>query len=213
MQHATTRSIFTYWNDVRGTRSAPRRLEIEPSRIAPFLSETMILERSADDRLSFRLAGTRICEIFGRELRGSSFIEMWPEADREEIAKALASSLRGAAIELRFEGTTERGLSCCFEAIVLPLLHTGETVDRYLGAIVPMQQPYWLGGEAITTVALQACDVIWPARNAAWEQRPQTDVVPVFNELAGARQVISLGRRFRVLDGGLAHIPKPSRAT
>lgn len=203
MQHATTRSLFNYWNDVRGGRMAPRRLEIEPARISAFLSETMILEREGEHSLRFRLAGTRICEVFGREMRGLSFIDLWPEADRLEITKDMASCLQGAAVELRFEGSTARDMSCPFEAVILPLMHTGENVDRYLGAIVPTTAPYWLGSEPITTLSLQACEIIWPVRNATWQEQPRAEIATVMHDLHGARNVYALGRRFRVLDGGL----------
>ncbi|MEO1694679.1 MAG: PAS domain-containing protein, partial [Pseudomonadota bacterium] len=45
MKHSTSHSLYAYWNEVRDGRPAPRRFEIEPSRIAHILSETLILER------------------------------------------------------------------------------------------------------------------------------------------------------------------------
>src|SRR5947209_8169807 len=76
MKQRTSQIIYRYWNEVRGTRLAPTRLEIEPGRIAEVLSETFILENTDTGSYVFRLAGTRICDQFGHELRGRSFLDM-----------------------------------------------------------------------------------------------------------------------------------------
>ena len=77
MKQKTSQILFAYWNEVRGSRVAPRRFEIEPSRISEILPETFILERLDRETYRFRLAGTRICEEFGQELRGTNFLDGW----------------------------------------------------------------------------------------------------------------------------------------
>ena len=73
MKHATTRMIFSYWDSLRGERSAPERGEIEPGEIRHVLADTFVLEVAPERIASIRLAGTRICAFFGRELRGEAF--------------------------------------------------------------------------------------------------------------------------------------------
>ena len=58
--------LFQYWNRLRGTRPAPRRTEIEPSDIKTLLADTFILEQDSRGLPVFRLAGTRLCALFGR---------------------------------------------------------------------------------------------------------------------------------------------------
>jgi hypothetical protein len=72
MKHATTRMIFAYWDALRGERSAPERGEIEPGEIRHVLADTFVLEVAPERIATIRLAGTRICAFFGRELRGES---------------------------------------------------------------------------------------------------------------------------------------------
>ncbi len=74
MKQHTSQSLFQYWNDVRRNRLAPQRFDIEPSRISHILSETFILERGERDDFLFRLAGTRVCDQLGTELRGQDFM-------------------------------------------------------------------------------------------------------------------------------------------
>ncbi len=93
MKERTSQHLFAYWNTVRGDRVAPRRFEIEPSRIAGVLPETFILEREARGDYRFRLAGTRICEQFGREFRGANLLDLFAADDRETIAALLETTV------------------------------------------------------------------------------------------------------------------------
>ncbi len=70
--------IFAYWDQLRGERAAPERGEIEPGEIRHVLADTFILEIGADRRAEFRLAGTRLCALFGRELKARPFVDLWP---------------------------------------------------------------------------------------------------------------------------------------
>src|SRR5690349_14918405 len=101
MKQRTLQTLYAYWNEVRAGRLAPLRLEIEPSRIAGILAETFMLERIDAANYQYRLAGTRLCELFGSELRGANFLDGWSAPDRTVVERQLAS-LRdhGAAVVL-----------------------------------------------------------------------------------------------------------------
>ena len=92
MKHAASRELYAYWEERRGQRPAPERADIEPGAIRAALSDTFILELDAADGHSFRLAGTRVCALFGRELKGESFIDLWALGSRGPIADLLAIS-------------------------------------------------------------------------------------------------------------------------
>src|SRR5512145_440828 len=106
MQQRTLQILYAYWNGLRAGRIAPARLEIDPSRIGAILPEILLLERVDADTYCFRLAGTRLCEIFGSELRGSNLLDGWPAADRTALARALTLTCeQGAATHLVIEGS------------------------------------------------------------------------------------------------------------
>src|SRR6185437_10497068 len=75
MKHSSTRAVFEYWNKRRGMRPAPDRSEIEPSEIRLALGDTFMLAADFVDQLRFRLAGTRVCALFCREIKGEVFSE------------------------------------------------------------------------------------------------------------------------------------------
>ena len=90
MKHAASRELYAYWEERRGQRSAPERADIEPGAIRAALSDTFILELDADDRHVFRLAGTRVCALFDRELKGERFVDLWALGSRTAITVPVA---------------------------------------------------------------------------------------------------------------------------
>ena len=125
MRQGTTKHLYSYWNEVRGTRIAPRRFDIEPAQIASILPETFVLERCNDGEFRFRLAGTRICETFGREFRGLRMLDLWPEADQPALQELLVGSIQlGGVGIVEFTARAENKVETLCEVLLLPLLQT-----------------------------------------------------------------------------------------
>ena len=61
MQKQSTKTLYDYWNTLRGSRSAPDRRDIDPTKIRGALANTFILELNDSDEFDFRLAGSHIC--------------------------------------------------------------------------------------------------------------------------------------------------------
>lgn len=203
MKNRTNKIIYSYWNEVRRGRLAPRRFDIEPARIAGILAETMILERCDDGATRFRLAGTRISEQFGAEFRGQSFLEMWPEQDAATLKHHLdLMQSQGGVLLFEIDARSPSGREISFEAIMMPLVHTREVVDRYLGAISSTTNPLWLGSEPLTDLTLGAVEMVWPdGRPHAMAQRYAE--TPALKPIVAGSRVVRLERRqFRVLEGG-----------
>jgi hypothetical protein len=146
MKHSSIRELFDYWNERRGLRAAPERGDIEPGAIRRVLADTFML--SFDQRAGhpFRIAGTRVCAAFGRELKGEGFVELW-DADSKDLIRDLltviAQETIGVVISARGENADNASLE--LEAIMLPLNHHGRMGARVIGALAPVETPYWLG--------------------------------------------------------------------
>lgn len=206
MKQTTTKTLYGYWDATRGSRLAPRRFEIEPARIADILSDTLILERGDDLGFRFRLAGTRICDTFGQELRGTTFTDGWSAEDRSTLQRHLAVISREAAVGVfQFEAETAAGRTACFELLLLPLMHTRETVDRILGSIVAIDRPDWLGHEPLVARWLLSSEIVWPkGREPVPENSPKRTQAPFMAHVHEARIVRADRRQFRVYEGGLS---------
>ena len=92
MKQASSRELFGYWAARRGKRTAPERGEIEPSAIRRALGDVFILEFDRRGGHPFRLAGTRVCALFGRELKNEPFLNLWDEETRVQVAQLSPSS-------------------------------------------------------------------------------------------------------------------------
>jgi hypothetical protein len=77
MKHPSIRQLFDHWNARRGRRAVPERSDIEPSAIRGVLADTFILSFQPCAGHPFRVAGTRVCALFGRELKGEPFTDLW----------------------------------------------------------------------------------------------------------------------------------------
>src|SRR5947209_15231835 len=91
MKHPSTRELFDYWNTRRGSRPAPERGEIEPGAIRRVLADTFMLSFDPRTGHPFRIAGTRVCAAFGRELKGVAFTDLWAGASQDSIRDVLAT--------------------------------------------------------------------------------------------------------------------------
>ena len=203
MKEITTRQLYTYWNDVRGGRLAPKRFEIEPARIAPLLPETFILERASDGRLRFRVSGSRLVELFRRDFRGVDLLTLWSVDDRRRVESLLRSVVGDGGVGIvRFEAVTAGGVACDLEMSLLPLVHTGEGITRVLGAVAGDGLPSALGRDPIDSVAIVSTDVVWPdGRPFAVASR--MDAQPALDGPSGySRMVVQDRRAFRVYEGG-----------
>lgn len=184
---------------------APRRFEIEPSEIALLLSSTFILERLDTATFRFRLAGTAVCDYFGRELRGSNFLDGWSPEDRVAIEHNLSALTTQAAVLLmQMEAAPKGQASTPFEVLLLPLRHTGDKIDRVLGCFAALEPPPWLGHALLATKRMISHELIWPtsgplAQVAAVDPQP-----PMLMHAQNARIVRSERRQFRVFEGGLS---------
>lgn len=189
MQQPTSRQLYAYWDQIRNGRLAPRRFEIEPAKIASLLPETFIAEGAGLLGMRFRLAGTKICEQFGRELRGVDFLTLWKARDRDALATLLRNVLVDAAVgHGEFRAYTDTDKEARFEFLLLPLIHTGETINRLLGTITAIEPAFWLGSEPLTRLEIAAVGLHWPDGTPAFASR-------------GAEIIRLRPKRFRVLAG------------
>jgi hypothetical protein len=163
MQKTSTRTLYEYWNGLRGARSAPDRRDIDPTRIRGALAYTFILELNENAEFDFRLAGSHLCTAYCRELKGRSFSRLWHARDRDAVDTLVRAVVEDHAVALiTFQGTTETAMKAQFEAILLPVRHNGSTQSRLLGAMTALETPYWLGVEPVMEQRITGLRLIWP---------------------------------------------------
>jgi hypothetical protein len=163
MKNMSTRVVYGYWDRLRGIRAAPERSEIEPAEIREALADAFVLEIEGGAPL-FRLAGTRVSALFGRELKGVALPDLWSDAAGQEdvrrLVEAVTSETAGAVAGL--VGETADGELLHLELLLLPLRHRGKTHARVMGALAPAASPAWLGLKPISRLRMISVRMIWP---------------------------------------------------
>ncbi|TDR93728.1 PAS domain-containing protein [Enterovirga rhinocerotis] len=195
MKHATSRMLFAYWDALRGERAAPDRAEIQPGAIRHILADTFIVAREDDRIATFRLAGTRICALLGRDLRNAPLRSLWAgdeEEDAERLADIVLEDTAGVVAGLR--AWNHNGSELPMEMLLLPLRHRGRTHDRLIGTLSPATVPGWAGLVPLREISVRSLRVIEPGSLS-----PPADDEPFILPTSEERR-----RMFVVHEGGLA---------
>ena len=88
MKHPSSREFFAYWDGRRGDARAPDRSDIDPNAVRELLGDIFVLSYEAG--YPFRVAGTRVCALFGRDVKDRSFPALFVGASRPEIEEITA---------------------------------------------------------------------------------------------------------------------------
>ena len=221
MKHGVSRELYSYWNALRGGRTAPERGDIDPAAIRHVLAYTFILEVSPDAMAStrevtFRLSGTRLNALFQRDLKSRPFSEIWLP-DKAELAETVLNAVLDdrVATVAGVLGSPLGYEAEAFEMLLLPLRHHGKTHARLLGCIAASAAPTWLGLYPIRGLAIQSFQHILqvPAlaasnRSACASPRPSPGRRPASRSTEPAGTQIG---GFTVYEGGQRR-PQPADA-
>ncbi len=212
----TSTWLYAYWNDLRDGRQAPERFEVQPAEIASLLPETFIAEVNSVEgdgaglngpfNYDFRLVGTRVCEQFGRELRGVNLLELWDAEDREAIETLLQGTVEDGSVSfVEFDAITGDGRKVRFELLVMPLVHASTRINRLMGCLSALEHPYWLGNTPLERLEITDAKIIWPDHQPHFLRADQIEELPQLAAARGSekpRIVSKPGRTFRVYEGG-----------
>jgi hypothetical protein len=139
MKHPSSRAFFAYWDTQRGQARAPDRSDIEPSAVRELLGDIFALSCNETSGYPFRIAGTRLCALFGRDLKQTSFSALFSTDARseiEEIASIVAADMLPAVAGVT--ATSERGATTHLELLLLPFhAHAHEPISL-TGLLAPI---------------------------------------------------------------------------
>ncbi len=202
MRHATSRELFAYWDRIRDGETAPRRSDVEPGEIRRILADTFILEVISREDYLVRLAGTRMCSLYGREIKGMPFLGLWSEKDCETIVtiiSGICQEAAGAVLDVDLVSAHGKPVAC--EFLLLPLRHGASSRDRILGSCAAHRRPYWFGTDPIVRQQISASKLVWPDEHPRALGRDQSRFVslpPAFFRSGSGRR----HRHLYVVDGG-----------
>lgn len=158
---ATTRLLFAHWDRLRGERAAPTRGDIDPAHLRSFLADVFMLDAKPWQEGRIRLAGTRVCALFGHELKGQRLPELWFECERAEISRligAVTGGMHGLVASLT--GETAQGRELDLEMLLLPVRPNATSQCGAIGSFAALNLPPWFGVDALTSLSTRSIRMI-----------------------------------------------------
>ena len=129
-------SLKQYWEKLRAGRVAPYRSEIDPRQFEHALENVFILEIIGDDNIRVRLAGMRLCEMMGMEVRGMSPRAFMMPEDRDRLDQAVLDVVNNTSvIEFTLETIDYNGNVGTAYLLLMPLRSDFGEITRILGCI------------------------------------------------------------------------------
>ncbi len=133
--------LYDIWLRARdaGNGKWPARLDMLeiPTRLLPYVM-LLDLERQPRPLLRVRLAGTYVCDKYGRELKGHTTDDFFaPQDARNVVESALRSAETSAPDLARREYITLNDGFWRYVRLILPLSRNGETVDSFFKVLDP----------------------------------------------------------------------------
>ncbi|OIQ27806.1 MAG: diguanylate cyclase [Alphaproteobacteria bacterium MedPE-SWcel] len=132
------RQAEAYWSALRQGDEIPSRSQVDPRGLENILSQTFILERVAPGIARFRLAGQKVNELAGMEVRGMPLTAFFTADARKNVSASLEHMFADPSIlefDLKTEASRLRG-SRSARMILLPLRSDLGDVSRALGVLV-----------------------------------------------------------------------------
>jgi len=160
--HPGSRTLFRYWEAIRGEDSAPNRGKLDLKKISALVSCLFIFERHPLKGYVWRLAGTRICQLWRRELTGSPAFSGWDAFERHTTERLLDGVVTShQPFVLRFRLFTSLGQNIGAELIGLPLRSLSGSDTHVFGALMPFHDIDTLGYDRISGIEMVTARVIW----------------------------------------------------
>lgn len=133
------KALYRYWRELGQAASGlPSVTSFDPLHLPKLLPNIWIIEVAADThRLRMRLAGESINAIYGRNIGGHYFADVFPSSDLESLVARYSRALGEPAV---FHTTGEvyaaAGRMTQGERLGLPMLGRSGTTDTMLGATI-----------------------------------------------------------------------------
>lgn len=134
-----------YWKQLAAGRIMPDRSEVNPAQLGPALPGTFVVERIGMGLARFRLAGSRLVHLAGRELRGLPLSTLFDPDDQGllfDLVQALYDDPARLRLELKTPLCDGEDKAIRGEMRLLPLRDGRGAVTLALGHLSLSGDPY-----------------------------------------------------------------------
>jgi hypothetical protein len=159
MKHRNSNFVVGYWGRIKAGKPVPEQADIDPRGLKRLLSFVFVLETGVQNAVLYRLAGSTLCQYFGHELRGESFLSHWDEGSKPALTVLLRQAERlSVPICLVSLGATDGGRMVELETVLMPIAHAGH--GRFLGVMSVLGDACILPGHHIVIQRLVSSTMV-----------------------------------------------------
>ena len=138
MKHPSNQEFFDYWDRKRGTGRAPVRADIEPAALRELLGDIFVLAYDAQAGFPFRVAGTRVSALLGRDLRNEGFSALFTTENRHDVEELVAGVVEDVVPAVAgVTASTETGSTAYLELLLLPFVARAHSPVSLTGLLAP----------------------------------------------------------------------------
>lgn len=131
-----TAALYRYWGSKKRGRKLPRRADIDPTEMKPWLPGLVLVDITAQPparRITYRVVGTAVCEHRGFDPTGRPVQEGLYGNVRDEVLENYRIAIDEQSIVFDYDATPSRfGLAREIGTLFLPLSNDDKTVDKIL---------------------------------------------------------------------------------
>jgi hypothetical protein len=173
MKHRNSHFAVGYWSRIRKGRGTPDQADIDPKALKRLLPFVFLLDARPANTLTYRLAGTTLCERYGGELRGRDYLCHWDQDSRARLMDVVRQALaKGTPACLTSIGATEDCRMVEIETILLPITFGPGAPERFLGVAQVLTDVAPLVGRYISFERLVSATLVYEDKKGMIEKPP-----------------------------------------
>jgi hypothetical protein len=142
MKHPSTRELYEYWDKQRDGAPAPYRNALEPGAIRHLVGDTFMIGCDQPRSFPLRVAGTRVCALVGRDLKGQDFMNLFVQASRRQVEDFVSiATEESLATVAGVTAVTDKLSPVYLELLLLPFAPSVLATQSVMGSLVPLTVP------------------------------------------------------------------------
>jgi hypothetical protein len=161
--HPGSRRLFAYWDSLRAERTCPNRQEFAFEPVKELMPDMVVLEEElAHGGYRFRLAGSRVCALFGKNLTGSDALSGWDAYETSIFSNHFKLAFDNfQPILMRMRLLTDTGITIAAELIAMPVRARTTNHIQLIGGLFSFCDVSDLVFHAIQARELVSARAIW----------------------------------------------------
>lgn len=163
--HPHNQVLFEHWARLPRKHALPSFQELSFSHLSKLVPWIGLLESGASGKeYLWKMAGMGISSIFKKEVRGTSFFDLWGGFEKEVLMTILAKTIEKIPSVVRLSAIYEHGEGIGLEMVLVPVFDTEALKIDTLCTFVPFHDLHWVDEANLQHLELTSVKMILPTQ-------------------------------------------------